>query len=95
MENQIDATTKQIAITTDPAALEQLQARLTQYRTIYSNLVTSYEQIRLAEEQTSTNVVVSEPANVNNIPVSPKTARNTILAFAGRYAAGSRSCVRG
>jgi len=82
MENQIDTTTKQIALTTDPAALEQLQARLTQYRTIYSNLVTSYEQIRLAEEQTSTNVVVSEPANVNNIPVSPKTPLNTILAFA-------------
>lgn len=80
MENQIDATTKQIALTTDPAALEQLQARLTQYRTIYSNLVTSYEQIRLAEEQTSTNVVVSEPASVPYIPVSPKTTRNTVLA---------------
>jgi len=81
MENQINDTTKQIAVTTDAAALEQLQARLTQYRTIYSNLVTSYEQIRLAEEQTSTNVVVSEPASVNNIPVSPKIPRNTLLAI--------------
>jgi non-specific protein-tyrosine kinase len=80
MEGQITDTNNQIANTSDPVTLEQLQARLTQYRTIYSNLVTSYEQIRLAEEQTSTNVVVSEPASVTNIPVSPKTARNTLLA---------------
>lgn len=80
MESQISATNDLIAQTTDAASLEQLQARLTQYRTIYSNLVTSYEQVRLAEEQTSTNVVVSEPASVPSIPVSPKTGRNTLLA---------------
>jgi polysaccharide biosynthesis transport protein len=80
MEGQITDTNNQIAATKDTATLEQLQARLTQYRTIYSNLVTSYEQIRLAEEQTSTNVVVSEPAGVPYIPVSPKTTRNTLLA---------------
>ena len=84
MEQQIAATNDQIATTTDQATLEQLQARLTQYRTIYSSLVTSYEQVRLADEQTSTSVVVSEPAAVPYIPVSPKTSRNTILAvFAG------------
>ena len=80
MESQIASTNAQIALTTDPAALEQLQARLTQYRTIYSNLVTSYEQVRLADEQTSTNVVVSEPASAPTIPVSPKTTRNVVLA---------------
>jgi non-specific protein-tyrosine kinase len=61
--------------------LIQLQARLTQYRTIYSNLVTSYEQVRLAEEQTSTNVVVSELAAVDLIPVRPKTTQNTVFAI--------------
>lgn len=84
MEQQIAATNQLINMTSDPATLEQLQARLTQYRTIYSNLVTSYEQVRLAEEQTSTNVVVSEPASQPYIQVSPKTAQNTLLvAVAG------------
>jgi succinoglycan biosynthesis transport protein ExoP len=81
MEKQIAATTSQISNTYDPSTLQQLQARLTQYRTIYSNLVTSYEQVRLSEEQTSTNVVVSEPATANTIPVKPKTAQNTVLAL--------------
>lgn len=80
MESQLQTTNDQITATTDPALLEQLQARLTQYRTIYSNLVTSYEQVRLAEEQTSTNVVVSEPATPPTVPVSPKVTRNLALA---------------
>jgi non-specific protein-tyrosine kinase len=66
--------------TPNSAALDQLQARLTQYRTIYSGLVTSYEQVRLSEDQTSTNVVISEPAVVSTIPVKPKTTQNTVLA---------------
>lgn len=80
MEQQLAATNTLIANTTDTGTLEQLQSRLTQYRTIYSQLVTSYEQVRLAEDQTSTNVVVSEPAAVPFEPVSPKIPRNTILA---------------
>lgn len=81
MDGQITITSNQIESTSDPSALQQLQARLTQYRTIYSSLVTSYEQVRLAESQTSTNVVVSELAAVPTVPVSPKTTRNTLLAI--------------
>jgi polysaccharide biosynthesis transport protein len=80
MEGLITDTNNQIANTRDSSALQQLEARLTQYRTIYSNLVTSYEQVRLAEEQTSTNVVVSEPANIPSLPVKPKTLMNTLSA---------------
>lgn len=80
MEEQITNTNGEIAHTTDESKLQQLQARLTQYLTIYSNLVTSYEQVRLAEAQTSTNVVVSELANVPSIPVSPKTRVNMLVA---------------
>jgi polysaccharide biosynthesis transport protein len=90
MESQIAATNNLISMTSDPGTLEQLQARLTQYRTIYSNLVTSYEQVRLAEEQTSTNVVVSEPAAVPLEPVSPKIPMNTLLGvMAGMLLAGA------
>ncbi len=95
METQIATTNAQIAVTTDAGALEQLQARLTQYRTLYSNLVTSYEQVRLADEQTSTNVVVSEPATPPTIPVSPKTTRQRGAGGAGGDAAGGRRGIRG
>src|SRR6266496_3174294 len=50
MEQQIDATTQ--PITADGLYQEQqlqLEARLTEYRRLYSNLVTNYEQVRLAE----------------------------------------------
>ncbi len=80
-EGTAAATPAVTAIPVDTTALDQLQARLTQYRTLYSSLVTSYEQVRLAEDQTSTNVVVSEPAVANMIPVGPKTTRNTVLAL--------------
>ena len=80
MDQQIAATNASISATIDSATLLQLQARLTQYRSIYASLVTNYEQVRLAEEQTSTSVVVSQPATVPMVPVSPKTSRNTLLA---------------
>jgi len=80
MEKQIEETTSAIAKETGPAQKLQLEARLTEYRQLYANLVTNYEQVRLAEAQTSTNVFVSEPASVQREPVSPKTARNTLLA---------------
>jgi non-specific protein-tyrosine kinase len=80
MDQQITATNNTITASSDPATLLQLQARLTQYRSIYASLVTNYEQVRLAEEQTSTSVVVSQPAAVSTVPVSPKTSRNTLLA---------------
>jgi capsular exopolysaccharide synthesis family protein len=81
MEKQIEETNRAITSESDPAQLLQLQSRLTQYRSLYSNLVTNYEQVRLAEAQTSTNVFVSEPASVPRDPVSPKTALNTLLAI--------------
>ncbi len=85
MEQQIDATTQELnAVTNDPEKQSQLEARLTEYRRLYSDLVTNYEQVRLAEAQTSTNVVISEPAPIPTTPISPKTPRNTLLAiFAG------------
>jgi succinoglycan biosynthesis transport protein ExoP len=80
METQINDTNLAIEKTSDQAQKLQLEARLTEYRRLYSNLVTNFEQLRLAEAQTSTNIFVSEPANVQLEPVSPKTIRNTVLA---------------
>jgi capsular exopolysaccharide synthesis family protein len=80
MEAQLQDTTAAIATETDPNQKVQLESRLTQYRQLYSNLVTSYEQVRLAEAQTTTNVVVSEPAALPLDPIRPKTMQNTLLA---------------
>ena len=80
MEQQVNATTAAIVKETDAAQKLQLESRLTEYRQLYANLVTNYEQARLAEAQTSTNIFVSEPASVPHTPVSPKTTRDTLLA---------------
>jgi non-specific protein-tyrosine kinase len=81
MEQQIEATNQALlANGHDPEQQMQLEARLTEYQRLYSNLVTNYEQVRLAEAQTSTNVVVSEPAIVPTTPISPQTTRNIILS---------------
>ena len=80
MEQQIEATSKAIAVETNPEQQLQLEARLTEYRRLYSDLVTNFEQVRLSEAQTSTNVVVSEPASLPSHPVRPKVTRNTLLA---------------
>ncbi len=84
IQQQIPVSATQTAAaapaTVVPAELVQLQDRLTQYRTVYSNLVQSYEQVRMAEEQASSNVVVSQEARINPIPVIPKTSQYTLIA---------------
>jgi non-specific protein-tyrosine kinase len=87
LETQLAETDKQIVLYTDmveKAATtdekERLDAKLTQYRSIYANLLLSYEQIRLAEAQSVSSVVQVETATPNEDPVSPKTLLNTALA---------------
>lgn len=87
LEAQLSDTEKQIAtysaqaeIATTTEEKERLDTKVAQYRTIYSNLLTSYEQIRLSEAQAVSSVVQVEPATPNPIPVEPNLPLNTILA---------------
>ncbi len=80
MDKQIQDLTQQSSLTTDPTAKDSIETKITQYRSIYSNLLTSYEQIRLAEAQTSSSVVQVEPATPPTEPISPNVLRNTLLA---------------
>jgi capsular exopolysaccharide synthesis family protein len=87
LETQLAETDKQIILYTDKVEeattteeKERLDAKLTQYRSIYANLLLSYEQIRLAEAQSVSSVVQVETATPNDNPVSPKTLLNTVLA---------------
>ncbi|MCI0520640.1 MAG: polysaccharide biosynthesis tyrosine autokinase, partial [Chloroflexi bacterium] len=58
----------------------RLEATQSQYRQIYSSLLLSFEQVRLAEAQSTSNLVQVEPAQPNNVPIRPKTMTNTALA---------------
>lgn len=87
LETQLADTEKQIttystqadnAFTTDEK--NRLDAKVTQYREIYSNLLLSYEQVRLSEAQAVSSVVQVEPATINYIPIKPKVMQNTLLA---------------
>ena len=80
MEKLIDQTTESLNATTDQSERDRLETKLTQYRTIYSSLVTSYEQVRLAEAQTNTTVVQVDPAVTPTTPVRPKPLQNGLLA---------------
>lgn len=59
---------------------DRLQANLTQYQQSYSSLLQSYEQIRFAEAQNSSNVSQVEVAVPTDQPISPRVATNTVLA---------------
>jgi succinoglycan biosynthesis transport protein ExoP len=81
MELQVAGIQKQYDEAIDPAAKDQIQPRLTQYQGLYNNLVTSFEQVRLAEAQSSTNVIQVEPATLPPAPISPKPLQTALFVF--------------
>jgi non-specific protein-tyrosine kinase len=65
---------------TQQAEYEQLQAQMSQYRTNYTSLLQSLEEVRLTEAQSTNNLLVIDPASVSFSPVSPRPMMNTLLA---------------
>jgi non-specific protein-tyrosine kinase len=59
---------------------DNLDAKITQYRELYSSLLQSYESVRLSEAQSVSSVVQVEEATPNFKPVKPKVIRNTLLS---------------
>jgi capsular exopolysaccharide synthesis family protein len=66
--------------TADATEQARLQTLLGQQRSNYTTLVNSLETVRLAEAQSTNNLVVVKDAAPEYSPVSPKTTLNTILA---------------
>jgi non-specific protein-tyrosine kinase len=62
------------------AERDRLETILTQDRQTYAYLLQTYEQVRLAEAQSTSNVIQAEPATVPERPIRPRTLQNTILA---------------
>jgi succinoglycan biosynthesis transport protein ExoP len=80
LEKQITNLDDLAKSSTDPAETDRLEAKITQYRQIYSNLLMSYEQVRLSEAQSTSSVVQVEPAKPTFTPIRPRIVLNTILA---------------
>lgn len=92
LETQLIETDKQITLygakveeAISAEEKERLDAKLTQYRSIYANLLLSYEQIRLSEAQSVSSVVQVETATANPVPVRPRVMLNTLLAASAGF----------
>ncbi len=92
LETQLVETNKQITYysklvenAATESEKERLDLKLTQYRSIYANLLLSYEQIRLSEAQSVSSVVQVETATPDPEPVSPKKFLNTGMAAVGGF----------
>ncbi len=85
MNQQIQSAVDQIAAlgsgAESQAERDRLEANLAQYRQTYAYLLQSYEQVRLAEAQSTSNVIQAEPAVTPEKPVRPRTFTNTLLAM--------------
>ncbi len=85
MNAQIETTTNQVAELAAGAETQterdRLEANLAQYRQTYAYLLQSYEQVRLAEAQSTSNVIQAEPATAPERPIRPRAFTNTLLAM--------------
>lgn len=79
IDRQIQQIRAQLSEVEDRLEVERLEARLTQYEQIFTNLSLSYENVRISEAQTVSNVIQVEPADVPTVPVEPQVMRNTAL----------------
>ena len=80
MDQQLQQVADQLAVTTDLVEKDRLETMQAQYRQIYSVLVSSFEQVHLAEAQTDITIVQVEPATLPYSPISPRTQQNTMVA---------------
>ncbi len=70
----------QLSLESKVSQQTQLQTTLQNYRTSYTILLQSYSSIRLAESNTSTGVLLKDPAVPSEAPIQPKPFRSGLLA---------------
>jgi capsular exopolysaccharide synthesis family protein len=81
IEDKIKNTNIKLATTIIQSDQDLLKARITNYQEIYSNLLTSYENIQATISDTTTSIIQVEPANPPLKPDRPKTLINVGIAF--------------
>ncbi len=77
-QGQLDAAKQQSPV--KPDEVTRLESALVQYQNSYSNLLKSYEDLRLAQTRLTDSVTIAESAIVPTSPVRPQTFTNTLLA---------------
>jgi non-specific protein-tyrosine kinase len=84
IQRQIDEVNTSLAALNeteqDQLERDRLENLLSQYRQTYSYTLQSYEQVRLAEAETLSNVFQAEEALPAESPIRPKVVQNTALA---------------
>jgi succinoglycan biosynthesis transport protein ExoP len=80
IDNKINIANTQLSSTTDQTESVRLETMITNLSQTYASLLQSYEQVRLAEAQTLSNIVQIEPATIPIEPVRPSTILNVALA---------------
>ena len=80
LQTEINTLDAQAKAATDPLQVSQLEAKVTDDRQMYTGILTSYEQVQLTQDQTTSTISQIEPAVTPTIPVSPKVLQNTLLA---------------
>ncbi|MEA3349243.1 MAG: polysaccharide biosynthesis tyrosine autokinase [Chloroflexota bacterium] len=91
LQHQLDKTQEQIDTAEaalsplgdspeDQSERNRLETMLTQYRQTYADTLQSYEQVRLTEAETLSNVIQVEEADPPESPVRPRILMNTALA---------------
>ncbi len=84
LEQQIKTTSDELAALgtgdTNPSRLAQLQTALAQYRSSYASVLQSYEQIKLAQAQSSSGIIQKAPALPPDAPIKPRPVLNAALA---------------
>ena len=83
LSEEIETSELAIAALGTPRAeseLDRLQAELAQYQASYTSLLQSYEELRIEQARTISNVIQIVPAEPPANPVRPQTIMNTILA---------------
>lgn len=84
IDEQIQATSDQLEkikdSTENGSERTRLETALAQYRQTYASLLQSFEQVRVAEAGSTSNVVQIEESSPPNRPIRPRTLFNTVLA---------------
>jgi polysaccharide biosynthesis transport protein len=84
LEQQIRTTEEDMADlgsgATDQSRQAQLQVSLTQYRLSYASVLQSYEQLQLAEAQSSSGINQQNPAVPSDIPIRPRPVLYALLS---------------
>ncbi len=72
------------------ANADQIQAAVSLYQQIYSNLLSNYEAIRLAKLKSTPNIVQVEEAQPSKTPIRPRPLNNMMIGgILGLFAAGA------